>query len=92
MLRKEPIKKVKLNKAIVEIPSYEAETVLLTVVDASANGPLPSYLNYVNTSPIKGYTADIFGKAKATGDGALTLELTVPSAAPAMFVSTAHSE
>lgn len=73
--------KVKLNKAIVEIPSYEAETVLLTV-DASANGPLPSYLNYVNTSPIKGYTADIFGKAKATGDGALTLELTVPLSGP----------
>lgn len=68
---------VKLNKAVVEIPSFEAETVVLTV-DASATGPLPSFLNYVNTSPIKEYTADIFGKAKGTGDGTLALELTVP--------------
>ncbi len=68
---------VNVGLAIVEIPSFTDDSVVLTV-DADAHGPIPTYLKYVNTSPIKGYTADIFGKAKGKGNGDLDLELTVP--------------
>ncbi|MCD7989616.1 MAG: TIGR02099 family protein, partial [Klebsiella quasipneumoniae] len=68
---------VSLVNGTVDIPSFNDPTIWLRV-DASATGGVSSFLEYVNTSPVKVYTSDIFGKAKGSGNGTLNLALSIP--------------
>jgi uncharacterized protein (TIGR02099 family) len=64
----------RLKNAEVRIPAFSADTVWLTV-DAAAAGPMESFLDYVNHSVISTYTAGVFSKAQASGNGDLDLSL-----------------
>lgn len=66
-----------LDQATVTIPSFSADTVWLNIV-AGANGPANTFIDYVNHSPIKGYTSDVFGKASGKGDIGLKLAINLP--------------
>ncbi len=70
-------KNVNIPGGTVDIPSWYADPVGITV-DASARGPLETFIEYVNISPIKEFTADFFGKSKVSGNAALNMAITVP--------------
>ncbi len=70
-------KNVNILGGTVDIPSWYADPVGITV-DASAQGPLETFIEYANISPVKGYTADFFGKSKVSGNGKLNLAISVP--------------
>lgn len=74
-------KDVKLQKALVHIPSFSTDTVWLDV-NASAAGSLKDFLSYVKTSPVDGYTGGLFKKAQGSGAGDLSLDLKIPLDGP----------
>lgn len=70
-------KDASLEQATVTIPSFSADTVWLNIV-AGAQGPANTFIDYVNHSPIKEYTSDVFGKASGSGNVGLKLALNLP--------------
>ncbi len=70
-----------ISRVIAEIPSFADKTIWLNI-DANATGPLPSFLHYVNRSPVTDYTGGIFTKAAGNGSGDLDLALRIPLHGP----------
>ncbi len=66
-----------LIKGALKLPGLTKQPLLLTV-NATAEGALGSYLYYINNSPIKTYTGNVFGKATAKGNGVIKIDLSVP--------------
>ncbi|MCD8339364.1 MAG: TIGR02099 family protein [Burkholderiales bacterium] len=68
---------VLIAKGVLSLPAMMVQPLTLTV-DGMADGALESYIKFINDSPLRTLTGNIFGKAVATGNGTFHVNLSVP--------------